>query len=141
MLVLDPPVRRNAIRSVTVAYMEYEEDASGIWFVSETGRGFARAAAVAGVLGTTLLVALDEWVLDLPALLPWLPPVVGNGVLPAGILTAGLWLGYRWLRRKRAATRNEAVQAVFVFLGAAFLVLTVVGVWFRGPGMTLTWVG
>ncbi len=126
---------------VAVAYLEYDDDPSGIWFVSLPGRAFAKAAAVAGAVGTILLVVLDEWVVDLPELLPWLPPVVSNGVLPVGMLTAGLWLGYRWLRTKRSATRNEATQAVFVFLGTALLVLTVVGVWFRGPGMTLTWAG
>jgi hypothetical protein len=37
------------------------------------------------------------------------------------------------------ATRNEAVQALFVLIVVAFSVLTATGVWFRGSGMSLVW--
>ena len=47
--------------------------------------------------------------------------------------------GFYWLMRKRLqATRNETVQAVFIGLLAAYGVLTVTGVWFRGAGMALS---
>ena len=36
---------------------------------------------------------------------------------------------------------DPAVQAVVVLLAVALLVLTVIGNWFRGEGMTLTWPG
>jgi len=122
-----------------LAYLPYEADTSGIWFVSSKGRKLAREAALAGLILTPALVVLDEWVLDLPTLLPWAPPVVSNGLVPAGLLLMGLWAGYRWLRRKREASRRAATQAAFVFLGTAFLVLTAIGIWFRGPGMALGW--
>ena len=37
------------------------------------------------------------------------------------------------------ATNNEAVQALFTLLITAFVVLTIIGVWFRGTGMQLMW--
>ena len=37
------------------------------------------------------------------------------------------------------ATGNEAVQAVFVFVLVAFLIMTMTGIWFRGEGMRLVW--
>ena len=130
-----------ALSLAAVAYLEYDEDPSGIWFASERGRTLAKAAAVASLAFVAFLVVLDEWVLDLPALLPWLPDVVSNGVFPVGVLSLGLWIAYRWLRTTGSATKSEAVQTMFVFLSVAFLVLTFVGVWFRGPGMSLTWAG
>jgi len=126
---------------VLLVYLRYEEDSSGIWFASEKGRALARESAVAAGVLTPLLVGLDEWVLDLPQLIPWVPTLVSNGLVPVGLLGLGSWVGYRWLRRSRSATRNEAVQAAFVFFGVAFLMLTAIGIWFRGPGMALGWGG
>jgi hypothetical protein len=43
------------------------------------------------------------------------------------------------LIKRCGASKGEVVQAVFVLFLAALVVLTVTGVWFRGPGMALTW--
>jgi quinol-cytochrome oxidoreductase complex cytochrome b subunit len=124
-----------------VPYVRYEDDPSGIWFVSHQGRSLAKAAAVSALGLTSLLVVLDEWVIDFPAWLPWLPPSVSNGVIPVTVLGLATWGGFRWLRTRRSANTSEAVQTVFVFFGMALVVLTVVGVWFRAEGMTLGWAG
>jgi hypothetical protein len=51
-----------------------------------------------------------------------------------------VFLGFRALLIRRfGASKGEVVQAVFVLLLVALAVLTVTGVWFRGPGMALTW--
>jgi hypothetical protein len=42
-----------------------------------------------------------------------------------------------WASRRRGGTRIEVVQAAFTFVAASFVVLTVVGVFFRGQGMAL----
>jgi len=124
-----------------LAYTEYDEDPSGIWFASDRGRRLATRAATGALALTPALVMVDEWLLDLPGVLPWLPAMVSNGFLPFGVLAAGAWMGYHRLRRKHEATKVEAVQTGFVFLTTAFVVLTFVGVWFRGPGMALEWAG
>jgi quinol-cytochrome oxidoreductase complex cytochrome b subunit len=122
-----------------VPYLRYDVDASGIWFVSARGRALAARAALLALIVTPGAVVLDEYVLDLPGWLPWLPGAIANGLLPAGVIGVGLWLAARALRRRGAATRNEIVLAGVVFLAVTFAVLTTVGVWFRGPGMALTW--
>ena len=124
-----------------VAYWVYDEDPSGIWFGSFRGRALAIAATVAGLVVTPLLVMADEWLLDLAGIAPGVPPVLRDGAIPVGILGLGLWVGYRWLRTRKSATRAEAVQTAFVFLATGFFVLTAIGVWFRGPGMALGWGG
>jgi uncharacterized integral membrane protein len=43
------------------------------------------------------------------------------------------------VRSRFGATRLEAAQALFVLLAVGFAVLTVTGIWFRGPGMKLVW--
>ena len=126
---------------LSIPYGRYDDDPSGIWFVSHKGRSLAKAAAVAALIVTPVLVVLGEWVVDLPTLLPWLPQVVSNGVIPVTVLSAAWWGGYHWLRTRRGANTNEASQTLFVFLGVVFAVLTAVGVWFRTEGMQLGWAG
>ena len=46
---------------------------------------------------------------------------------------------YFLIGRVFAAARIEKVQALFVLLFVAFVILTVTGVWFRGPSMMLVW--
>jgi hypothetical protein len=46
---------------------------------------------------------------------------------------------YLLMKKKYAATNNDAIQAIFVFLLVAFFILMVTGIWFRGTGMALMW--
>jgi hypothetical protein len=88
---------------------------------------------------TLAWVLLDEFVLDFGRWLPWLPGQVSEGLIPVAIgilMLAGLLAR---LKRSTAATKNETVQAAFAAVTTAFLVLTAIGIWFRGQGMALTW--
>jgi hypothetical protein len=55
------------------------------------------------------------------------------------MILAALCGFYVLIKRKYSATKNEAVQAVFVLLLFAFIILIITTVWFRGAGMALTW--
>jgi hypothetical protein len=43
------------------------------------------------------------------------------------------------LLRRFGASKAERVQALFILFFVALAVLTITGVWFRGPGMALVW--
>jgi quinol-cytochrome oxidoreductase complex cytochrome b subunit len=122
---------------LAIPYLSYDEDTSGIWFASRRGRTLATQATAAALLLTPGLVILDEWVLDLPGWMPWLPALVSNGLIPVILCAGVLWAAARWLMHARAATRYETMQTAFVFLGTTFVTLTVIGVWLRGEGMVL----
>ncbi len=128
-----------ALALLLIPYVRYGEDTSGIWFASRRGRRMAAAAGASALAITPLLVMTDEYWIDLPAWLPWLPGAISNGLIPLGILLAGVWGVHAWLRQRKQATRTEAVQTLFVGLAVAFGALTAIGVWFRGPGMALVW--
>jgi hypothetical protein len=94
------------------------------------------------VLAVVLLAAgavlANEPLRRMPPWLPRLAPAIRGGLLPvlaAGVVVAAVTL----LARRRGATRLEAIQAAFTFAVAAFAVLTVAGVLFRGQGMALAW--
>ncbi len=113
-----------------------EQDVVGIWFRSRRGRRLAALNLVLGVVVTAGWVVLDEYWLDLPALLPFLPTAVSNGFIPVGAMVGVLAVYYWWLRR-RGITRSERNLALFTLLFMAFVTLTVVGVFFRGENMAL----
>ena len=117
-------------------YVRYDLDSSGLWFVSPRGRVLALAATVLAVVLTAGAVLADEY------LLPANPPgFIGSGVLPFALVITICAGFYLLLKKTFGANNNEAVQALFTLLATAFVVLTVIGVWFRGTGMQLMWAG
>jgi quinol-cytochrome oxidoreductase complex cytochrome b subunit len=115
------------------------DEPRGAWFLSENGRRTAKRAALAALAATPLLVVADAFVLGKSSAPSGGAAFFLRGVLPVGALLAACASGFRHLRKRQAATRLEATQALFVFLATAFAVLTVVGIWFRGAGMKLVW--
>jgi hypothetical protein len=124
---------------ILLPYLPYDENTGGVWFASHRGHRMAVVAAVVAIVFTPLLVLADELFLDGAAWMPGIPPVVNSGLLPVAIILALLSGFYALMKRKYSATNNEAVQAVFVLLLFAFIILTITAVWFRGEGMALTW--
>jgi quinol-cytochrome oxidoreductase complex cytochrome b subunit len=127
------------ISTVAIPYLDYEHDTSGVPLASGAGRRFALVAAPVTVVVTALLVVMDEYWIDVASWLWWLPNIVSNGLVPVSILLVGLWYTDRWLHRRLCATKVERVQTLFIITVVAFATLTVIGIWFRGPGMALTW--
>ncbi|MCC6905079.1 MAG: cytochrome b N-terminal domain-containing protein [Anaerolineae bacterium] len=117
-------------------YLEPDMEAQGIWFRSIQGRWIAGISIVIGVLSAALFVGLDEVLLDLPALLPFLPTVISNGWVPLAGILLFLLAYYEGLYRL-GATACEARLAIFTLLLAAFFTFTIIGIFFRGEGMAL----
>jgi hypothetical protein len=118
-------------------YLRFDQNAEGIWFRSLKGRRMAVVAALSGMVATPLLVVLDEYWLDLPGVMPSLPTLISNGWIPLAVLLLLLLGFYEFMHNHFRATACETRQSVFVLLLTAFIVLTVIGVAFRGEGMAL----
>ena len=98
-------------------------------------------AAGIGLIATPLLVIADETMLDFVGWLPSLPTIISNGVVPLAIILLLLIGFFDGMKKHFRASNCETIQATFILLLVAFIVLTVIGVWFRGPGMALMWPG
>jgi quinol-cytochrome oxidoreductase complex cytochrome b subunit len=120
-------------------YLRYGGDASGIFMMSHEGRMMGRDAAVTAAVATPLFILADEFLVDFSGWFPGVPRVITNGVLPAAILAAAWMFFRRRLQGRHAASGGEMTQALFVLLATGFVVLTLTGVFFRGPGMSLVW--
>jgi hypothetical protein len=116
-----------AIGLALIPYIRYDEDTSGVFMMSREARRMGLAAAVTALVLTPILIVADEFWIDFAG---WIPPA---------IMLAALAGCYAYLVKRCDASKNEAMQTIFILLTVAFAVLTIAGVWFRGAGMALVW--
>jgi len=117
-------------------YLDRDMNAAGIWFRSHRGRWTTFISFVLGVSGTIAFVWLDEYWLDLPEWLPFLPSYISNGWVPLAAILL-LLIGYYEMLKLLGSKSCEARQALFTLIFASFVTLTATGVFFRGEGMAL----
>jgi quinol-cytochrome oxidoreductase complex cytochrome b subunit len=124
---------------VFIPWLDPVGDSAGVWFRSRRGRRTALIAFGLALALTVSAVLLDEYALAGEGVAP--PGVVRGGLLPFAALLAVCAALYGVVKKGFKASRSEATQAVFTLLLTGFVTLTVVGIWFRGAGMQLTWFG
>jgi quinol-cytochrome oxidoreductase complex cytochrome b subunit len=112
-------------------------DDIGLYFRSKVGRRAALLGAFLSVDLVPLLVVADEFWVDLPALLPGWPNLVAGGLFPLLLTLAGLLAIYAIVRLVLRARHGEALVGLFAFIVVSLLLMTAVGVFFRGPNMAL----
>lgn len=123
---------------VILPLVDRRDEDIGIYFRSRKGRWAAFIGAFLALDLVPILVVADEYWIDLPAMLPldW-PALVVNGLVPLLATLAGLVLIYLLTRLILRANRSEGLVAVFVFVMLSLVVLTFIGIYFRGPNMAL----
>jgi quinol-cytochrome oxidoreductase complex cytochrome b subunit len=117
-----------------VPYLRSRDGIEGVVMMSSAGRRSALAAVVFGLIATPLLVVVDELrssSVDTSSGL--------GGLIAPSVVVAAIAAFVVVLRSRMSVPREEAVQAVSILLLVSLVVLTVVGVWFRGEGMALVW--
>lgn len=124
---------------VVLPYIKYDSTISGTWFISLRGRRTGIVAALMALIITPLAIIADEYWVGFSGWLPGIPTVISNGFMPVCIVLAAIVGIYLFIKGKWATSNNEAIQAVFILLLVSFAILTVTGIWFRGPGMALAW--
>jgi quinol-cytochrome oxidoreductase complex cytochrome b subunit len=113
-------------------YVTRDDEPAGAWFLSTRGKRLSAVCAVTALVAVPLWVVVDDLVGGPGG--GWI-----SAAAPIVVLLLGGWALLGLLRRRLGATLNEAVQALVVLLAVGLAVLTVIGVWFRGPGMALVW--
>lgn len=121
---------------IILPMLDRRQNDIGVYFRSELGR---RAALLGLLLSITIfpaLILVDEFFLDWTVLLPGWPAYVANSLLPLLLSLLGLAAIYG-LMRKLGTNHSEALVGLFSFIFVGLIVLTIVGVYFRGPNMAL----
>jgi quinol-cytochrome oxidoreductase complex cytochrome b subunit len=122
---------------IVVPFCDKSEADIGIYFRSSVGKLVATAGAFFALAFVPFLVLVDEFWLDLPAMLPTWPTILSNGLVPLLLSLAGLALIYTIIRIGARANHGESLIGLFAFVVVGFVVLTIIGIFFRGPNMAL----
>jgi quinol-cytochrome oxidoreductase complex cytochrome b subunit len=121
-----------------IPYLDRETLGTGEWFGGPGGAKLVKLSLVVG-LGAALLVEafvirfgwLREW-------FPGVPQLVITALNPGTLLTVVYGAYSVWLVRRYGSTRAGALGLFTCFL-CGFVVLTVIGTYFRGPNWVFYW--
>jgi quinol-cytochrome oxidoreductase complex cytochrome b subunit len=121
-----------------IPFLKYGEAPNGHWFISKKGKQSAKSAAIFAAIVTISGVLFNAYVLNFEIVMPGLPAVISNGIIPLLILLILMAGYYMFFLKRFRLSKAELVQAIFVFIIVAFIVLTLTGIFFRGRDMELT---
>ena len=122
---------------ILLPFLDISPKNVGVYFRSRRGRALALLAAGLSLIATPAWVLMDEYLLNWTAWLPNWPSLISNGLIPLAVISLPLILMDDWVRKSFHADTEERVLFIASFLFSAFVVLTIIGIFFRGPGMAL----
>jgi len=120
-------------------FLDINTASVGIYFRSRRGRSLALLALGLALFLTPAWVLLDEYVLNWSTWLSNWPSLISNGLIPLAVVMLPIILMDEWAKNHLKADLEERVLFITVFLFTAFIILTVIGIFFRGSGMALYW--
>ncbi len=121
-----------------IPYLDREETGTGEWF---GGPGGKRLALRSLLVGFGAAIALEAFVINFGWIREWyinVPQLVVTAINPGTLLTAVYAYYSIWCVRRYQSTRAGALGLFTCFL-CGFLVLTVIGTYFRGPNWVFYW--
>ncbi len=131
-----------AIALVSVPWIDRNAKDIGVYFRSAVGKKSALFGAILGFNLAPILVVLDEYWIDLAGWMPGVPVLITTALIPF-VVTAGFFvLVYFGLRRTQfvkgeLTNHSEALLGVFLFSIVGLIMLTIIGIFFRGANMAL----
>jgi quinol-cytochrome oxidoreductase complex cytochrome b subunit len=94
---------------VSLPYLKYDADTSGIWFCSQRGRRMSIVSAMVAVVITPLGIIDDEYFINFEVWFPEGPAAISSGLIPAVVALAGT-IGFYWLMNKKSDKSNTVAE-------------------------------
>ncbi|MCF8381914.1 MAG: cytochrome b N-terminal domain-containing protein [Bacteroidales bacterium] len=120
-------------------YFKLKDGVQGIWFISQKGRETGKISAIAGFIFTIIFILLSEALPDPESILPGNFSIITTGLIPFIFVVVSIYFFMKIIQRKFSINRSEYIQSLFIILIASYSVLSLVGISFRGEGMSLIW--
>ncbi len=121
-----------------IPFFKYNEPPNGHWFISRKGIQSSKHTAIFTALATLAGILFNAYVLNFEMVMQGIPALISNGVIPLVILFLLMGGYYQFYLKGFRLSKAELVQAIFVFIITAFILLSVTGIFFRGKDMELT---
>lgn len=121
-----------------IPYLDRESSGTGDWF---GGPGGIRLVAVSAVFGLATVIGLEALVIRFGWIREWwphAPQLLITAVNPGTVLTL-IYAAYSIAVLKRFNSTRAGAVGLFTCFLAGFLVLTIIGTYFRGPNWAFYW--
>jgi len=122
---------------VLLPFYDHNNKNEGVFFRSRRGRMLTAGAVAAGFLLTPAWIILDEYFMNWSAWLPDWPSIITTGVIPVAVILLGSLAMDRIIHKTARTSSEERTLFLVTFFFTALIVLTLTGIFFRGPGMAL----
>ncbi len=121
-----------------IPYLDREPEDAGVYFSGEKGRAIALRSLIFGVVAAVIAVAFPVNFGWLRNWFPSIPQLVIIIINPGSLLTVAYAVWSLLVLRDTGSTRMGAIALFTCFL-AGFVILTIVGTYFRGPNWDFYW--
>jgi quinol-cytochrome oxidoreductase complex cytochrome b subunit len=121
-----------------IPFFKYNEPPNGHWFISGKGIKSSKHTAIFAIVITLAGILFNAYVLNFEMVMQGIPALISNGLIPLLILLLLMGGYYQFYLKGFRLSKAELVQAVFVFIVIAFIILSLTGIFFRGKNMELT---
>ena len=122
---------------MSIPYVDQAFEGEGVWFTSARGKRLALWSVLATAPFTVLLIFLNARV-GVRHVFPNAPQVLADLLNPATLLLVGIAL-FSVLVGRRTGSRRMAAIALFSCFVSAYILLMVIGTFFRGPNWDWVW--
>ena len=123
---------------ISIPFKDREEKFIGYWFSGREGR----KVTLSSFLFAFFIVYLNLWIyIDLGWLRDWFPDISQWWVLlfnPASLISLFFILFSVWTAKRTGSTRMASI-ALFTAAVTGLIILTILGIWFRGPNWDFYW--
>jgi len=120
-----------ALGLILIPYIDATSEGEGVWFSSERGRRITWRSALGGAVSVPVLISLNAY-FGLRTFWPRSPQFMVDLLNPATLLFAGMTVFSIAVVRRTGSRRMGAISLFSAYVGA-FVVLTIIGTFFRGP--------
>jgi quinol-cytochrome oxidoreductase complex cytochrome b subunit len=121
-----------------IPYLDREEEGTGQWFGGPGGLPLVLASVIVGLgaaVGVEAIAIRFGWLREW---FPNIPQLVITAINPGTVLTVIYGTYSTWLVKRYNSTRAGALGLFTCFL-CGFILLTVIGTYFRGPNWNFYW--
>jgi hypothetical protein len=123
--------------SILFPYAVKKPMGQGIWFISaEVKKKLLRTFIFTCIFIPAWIIA-DEYLVHFSMWMPGIPYWISEGLIPFLVFSSIIFLAGRRLLKNFNLPFNELVMNAFIFFGAAYVILMITGIFFRGAGMEL----
>ena len=127
------------IALIWLPFLKYGKQHRCIWFFTPKGKKLTVVAVIISLLFTLSAILISEYLIDFESWLGGMPSIISNGLIPLIIIFGIILVIIFFVKKKYQPDKSELILFIFSFLMMSYTVLSIIGIWFRGPGMVLGW--